>query len=185
MVVRVDGEIHSTVTCSGCNFLGHYRSQCPYVINAQVQAVYIGCTLTQGSVFTITKSWILINTCSTCNVSNNSDLVSNFRAYSKDDILTAYTNGGAQQYIKLADLGLLPITVYFKENLMATILSLKSVSDIPGVSITLDTNVNKNINLSLKDGRTFVFKQYKTGLYFFDTNKSVEMDKNTCELNLF
>ena len=59
---------------------------------------------------------------------------------------------------------------------MATILSLKSVSDISGTRITLDANVINYINLSLKEGSTFVFKQYKTGLHFFDTNKSVEMD---------
>ena len=98
-------------------------------------------------------------------------------------MLTAYTNGGAQRYDKLADLSLLPITVHFKQDSMATILSLKTVSEIPGARITLDTNTSKDITLSLANGNTFVFEQYKTGLYYFDANNSVEMNKNNSELN--
>ena len=47
----------------------------------------------------------------------------------------------------------------------------------------MDTDVNKNINLFLKDGRTFVFEQYKNGLYFIDTSKPVDTSKTKCELN--
>ena len=65
---------------------------------------------------------------------------------------------------------------------MDTILSFKSVSEIPGAKITLDTDVSKNINLFLNDGRTFVFEQYQNGLYFFDTNKPVEKSKSKREL---
>ena len=90
-----------------------------------------------------------------------------------------YTNGGAQKYVKLADLVLLPITVRFKENSMATILSLKLVSEIPGVKITMDTDVNKT-SIFFKDGHTFVFEQYQNSLYFLDTNKSVETSKSKC-----
>mmetsp|Transcript_11443 Transcript_11443/g.16186 ORF Transcript_11443/g.16186 Transcript_11443/m.16186 type:complete len:117 (-) Transcript_11443:1019-1369(-) len=116
--------MYHNITCFGCGFLGHYRSQCPNASNDQVLAMHIGCTLTQGSKFTIPKSWVLIDTCSTCDVSNNPDLVTNVRACPKQDVLTAYTNGGAQQYEELADLCMLPITVYFKKKSMATILSL-------------------------------------------------------------
>ena len=47
----------------------------------------------------------------------------------------------------------------------------------------MNTDVNKNINLFLKDGRIFVFEQYQNGLYFLDTHKSVETSKYKCELN--
>ena len=77
-----------------------------------------------------------------CHVSNNSNLVTNIRHCSNQNVLTAYTNGGVQKYVRL-----LPITVYFKESSMATILSLESVSDIPGAKITMNTDVSKNINL--------------------------------------
>ena len=54
--------------------------------------------------------------------------------------------------------------------------------EIPGARITLDTDVSKNITLFLADGCTFVFEQYKTGLYYFDTNKSVKTRKNNSKL---
>ena len=144
--------------------------------------MHVGCTLTQGTFFTIPKTWILLDTCSTCDVSNNTNMVHDIRPCSSENVLTAYTNGGAQRYESLADLRLLPITVHFKESSMATILSFKSVSEIPGAKITLDTDVNKDINLSLPDGCTLVFEQYKNGLYFLDTDKPVKTSKSKCEL---
>ena len=58
---------------------------------------------------------------------------------------------------------------------MATILSLKTISNIPGARLHLDTAANKNITLTLKDGTVLIFKQHQNGLYFYDTN--VELTK--------
>ena len=134
--------------------------------------MHVGYTLTQGSLFDIPKSWLLLDTCSTCDVSNNSDLVSSVRNCMPHETLTAYCNGGAQCYDKLADLLMLPIKVHFKKDSMATILSMKSVSKIPGARVTMDTAVNANIIVSLKDGRVLEFMQHQNGLYYFDTNSS-------------
>ena len=43
---------------------------------------------------------------------------------------------------------------------MATILSLKLVSEIQGAHLTMDTDIHKKIILFLKDGRMLVFEQY-------------------------
>ena len=63
---------------------------------------------------------------------------------------------------------------------MATILSLKLVSEIQGAHLTMDTDINKNINSFLKYGWTLVFEQYQNGLYFLDTNTFVNMTKTKC-----
>ena len=152
VVAGADGQTHQDITCFGCQFIGHFRNQCPYAVNEQVQAVHIGCTLAQDTAFTIPKSWLLLDTCSTCDVSNNPELVNNVRVCSAKNVLTAYTNGGTQKYEKVADLRLLPITVHFKKDSMATILSLKSVSEIPGARITLDTDVSKTSLFSCQMG---------------------------------
>ena len=89
VVAGADGQTHPDITCFGCQFVGHFRNQCPYAANEQVQAVHIGCTLAQDSVFTIPKSWLLLDTCSTYDVSNNPELVTNVRACSESDVLTA------------------------------------------------------------------------------------------------
>ena len=84
--------------------------------------------------------------------------------------------------MQIADLCILPITVHFKLNSMATILSVKTVSEIQGARLMMDTQVNKNITLTLKDGRSFIFSPFKNGLYYFDTNSIVTNSKPKSEL---
>ena len=61
---------------------------------------------------------------------------------------------------------------------MATILSLKTVSNIPGARLHLDTANNKDTTLTLKDARVFIFKQYQNRLYFYDTNVDLTKTKH-------
>ena len=139
---------------------------CPHVCQSAVVSMHVGYMLAQDDAFSIPKSWLLLDTCSTCDVSNNSNMVSNIRKCTPNEVLLAYTNGGSQKFEYLADLNFLPITVHFEKDSMATILSVKTVSEIPGARLTMDTEVNKNITLTLGDGSIFVFSQYKNGLYF-------------------
>ena len=182
IVAGTDGETYPNIVCYGCNFHVHYRTACPYATRSGVVSMHVGCMLTQDDCFDIPKSWMLLDTCSTCDVSNNPHLVTNIRACNPNEILLAYTSGGSQKFDKLADLRFLPITVHFKEKYMATILSLKTVSEIEGARLTLDTKVNKNITLTLKEGNSFVFSQYKNGLYYFDTNTIVTNLETKTEL---
>ena len=121
--------------------------------------MHVGYTLAQGTIFMIPKNWILLDTCSTCDVSNNPELVHNIQECSPSNTLTAYTNGGAQKYDHIATLRMLPITVHFKADSMATILSLKTVSEIDGSRLTMYTAKDKDITLTLKSGNSFIFKQ--------------------------
>lgn len=167
IVAGTDGAIFHNVKCYGCQFHGHYRNMCPYATRTGVVAAHVGYMLAQGGYFNIPKSWLLLDTCSTCNVSNNPTLVSNIRTCMPDEMLTAYTNGGAQYYNKLADLRVLPLEVHFKQNSMATILSMKSVTEISGVRVTMDTKLSTSIHVILENGKDFEFVQYRNGLYFF------------------
>ena len=107
-------------------------------------SIHIGYLFTQGNtLFDIPDSWILLDTCSTCDVIKNPILVRNIHDCSKEDQLTAYTNGGAQHYSQMGRLILLPIDVHFKKNSMANILSFKSVAEIEGARIVMDTNLGK------------------------------------------
>ena len=144
--------------------------------------MHVGHMLTQDDSFHIPKSWVLLDTCSTCDMSNNPDLVTHIRACTPNEVLLAYTNGGSQKFEQIADLRILPIAVHFKKNSMATILSAKTVSEIKGARLTMDTQVNKNITLALEDGRSIIFSPYKNGLYYFDTNTSVTNPKSKLEL---
>ena len=170
VVPGTDDITHQGITCYGCQFQGHYRNQCPYSTRTGSVSMHVGTLCAQGKAFDIPLTWILLDTCSTCNVANNPALVNNIHTCKANDRLTAYTNGGEQVYNLVADLNILPIKVHFKKSSMANILSLKTVSDIPGARLHLDTATNSDITLTLQDGRVIVFKQFKNGLYFYDTN---------------
>ena len=61
--------------------------------------------------------------------------------------------------------------VHFNKNSMATIISIKEVAGIPGISITTDTEKEIAMTVSLGNGRTLKFKECESGLYFHDTEK--------------
>ena len=91
-------------------------------------------------------------------MSNNPESVHNIQDCSPNNTLTAHTNGGVQEYDHIATLRMLPITVHFKADLMAIILSLKTVSEIDGLRLTMDIAKDKDITLTLKSGNSFIFK---------------------------
>ena len=78
-------------------------------------------------------------------------------------------NGGLISFDKKSTLKLLPMKFHFNKNSMATILSFKEVTDIPGVRITTDTEKERAMTVYLGNGRTLKFKECKYGLYFHDT----------------
>ena len=109
-----DGIAHQGITCFGCHFLGHYRNQCPYSTRTGSVSMHLGILCAHGKDFHIPLSWLLLDTCSTCDVTNNPALVTDIRTCAPNDRLTAYTNGGEQVYNLVANLKMLPIEVHFK-----------------------------------------------------------------------
>ena len=102
----------------------------------------------------------------------NYDLVTNIRDCTSNETLTVCTNGGAQHYVQMADLIVFPIKVHFKKNSMANILSFWSVANMEGTRITMDTQFGNSIHVLLANGNKYEFKQYKNGLYYFDTQEN-------------
>ena len=74
-------------------------------------------------------------------------------------------------------MNLLPITVHFEEDSLATFFSLKYVANIKGVYVAMDTKVKTSILVHLGYGKVLKFLECNLGLYFYDTrnnnNKSV------------
>ena len=50
--------------------------------------------------------------------------------------------------------------MHVNKNDLATIISLKYVNNIPGVRVTMDTSIEKVVNVILKDGTVFKFNEY-------------------------
>ena len=82
--------------------------------------------------------------------------------------MTVYTNGGQVKYDQVGTFSLLPFEVYFDGRSMANILSLKDVSR--KFRVTMDTTVERSMNVHLSDHHVIKFKQCGDGLHFLDTS---------------
>ena len=126
----------------------------------------------------IDKNWLLLDTCSTVSVCCNPNLVKDITSCSTSDALTIITNGGSQTFKQTATLNLLPLDVHYNPDSLANILSLSDVANLAGARITMDSKVERTINLHY-NGRTLKFKECSDGLYFLDTTKTEDNYSNT------
>ena len=84
-------------------------------------------------------------------------------------------NGGSLIFYRKGLYTFLPLNVHVNENYLATILSLKYVNKIPGLRVTMDTLVDKAMNVILGDGAALKFKDCGSGLYSYYM-ESIDVD---------
>ena len=54
------------------------------------------------------------------------------------------------------------------DNSLATIISLKDVNSITGMRVTMDTSIEKDMHVVLRDGTVLKSKEFVLGLYYYD-----------------
>jgi hypothetical protein len=123
----------------------------------------------------IPPSWLLLDSQSTVSVFNNSALLSNICRSSSP--LTVYTNGGNQQSHYIGDNATFR-TVWYNPESLANILSMALVRK--SHKIMMDSSVEPALLVHCNDRRVFKFREFESGLYFFDT--SVIKHKHTSYL---
>ena len=165
LVLGTDGKTHN-ITCHNCKQPGHYANKCP---KRHTTLAHI--TLTQQQLEIINKNWILLDSCLTVSVVCNPAMVTGIKPCAPGESITVITNGGAQSFEKRATLKKLPLPVYFNPYSLANILSLNHVANLPRAKITMDSTVEKAINLHY-DGAVIQFKECADGLYYYDVTRS-------------
>ena len=131
----------------------------------------------------VNKNWLLMDTCSTASMCNNLKLVKNVRECSRGQKLKIYTNGGELKYDKVVDFIYLPMEVHYNEGSIANVLSLKDITNIPGVHVTMDTLKEKAMLVHLLEGKKKKFRECDEGLYFYDTSSN--NNKNKYKVNKY
>ena len=116
----------------------------------------------------IKKTWILLDSCSTNSVTNHVDYVEDVNNCDEEKVLTVLMNGGSILFDNKWRLTFIPLSVHVNDNSLESKLSLKYVKNILGVRVTMDTLIEKAMNLILSDGTLFKFKEYESGLYYYD-----------------
>ena len=83
--------------------------------------------------------------------------------------LTVLTNVGSLIFDRKWCLTFLPLNVHVNDNYLAKVLSLKYVNNIPGVYVTMDSSIEKAMNVILRYGTVFKFNECVLVLYYYDT----------------
>jgi hypothetical protein len=126
----------------------------------------------------IPTSWILLDSQSTVPVFKNRDFLSNIRL--SKSTLRVHTNGGVQTSSlqgTVKNFG----DVWFNTDSLANILSMAAVRKV--CCITMDTSVEAAMIVHRKDGSIMKFKEYKSGLYYYDAGKHKAVASNTRDKN--
>jgi Reverse transcriptase (RNA-dependent DNA polymerase)/Zinc knuckle len=177
---------HERVKCYNCQLYGHYSADCPTSAQDGVQMLQTTTmptqadqipteeTLDSASSFSFAQAatghniiphdWILLDSQSTVSVFNNRALLTDIRK--SNTILRVHTNGGTQISTEkghIRNFG----DVWYNPKSLANILSMAEVRKV--CRITMDTSLEAAMHVHRKDGTIMTFKEYTSGLYFFDT----------------
>ena len=124
----------------------------------------------------ISNTWVLLDTCSTDSVMRSKALVSSIKQCETAECLTILTNGGSQFFEKIGQFKFFPLKVYFNEESMANILSMKDVASIPEVRVIYDSSTERMTLINFNN-YIYKFKECREGLYYFYTTYGPEKYK--------
>jgi hypothetical protein len=196
-VPGTDGVTHEQIKCYNCQHTGHYAGECPQESRDQqgVQLLQVAqdsdlttVDKTYVSEFTflqveevpgdfsfyqsntryeiIPSTWILLDSQSTVSVFKNRRLLSDIQPSKKK--LRVHTNGGVQMYAQVGTIRNFG-DVRFNADSLTNILSMAAVRKV--CRITMDTSVEAAMNVHRKDGTIMKFREYTSGLYYYDARE--------------
>jgi hypothetical protein len=93
----------------------------------------LACKLDQAPV--IEDHRLLLDSCSTDNVYNNLELLTNVRKCSEDEKLFIVENGGNMIFDAVGKIKVLTVESYYNKNSLTNIISLKKLVEVEGISI--------------------------------------------------
>ena len=160
-VLGCNDILHKEIIFYSCNQNGHCLDQCTN--HTGTNLAHVGVIITQHCAAN-KYTWVILDTCSTNIVSNNTDLVKEIRTCKNHKKITVLTNRGLKSFNKEVTLNFFSMTVQFNKNSMKNILSFKEVEDIPGAE-NYHGHKSRNCNDSYSTNWIFFkFKECKSGL---------------------
>ena len=176
-----DGVTHTKIMCFNCGQSGHYLFSCPCGNKKKngASALMNGTCLAgkENKCLHIPNHRLLLDTCSTDNVCRDISLLKDVKECDEDEVLEVIANGGRMTYKTLGTMKLFPMVSYFNKSSLANIISMKKLSEVEGIRITMDSQVEKSIKVTTKEGQVYVFNQEKDGLYSYDMRKKKSNSK--------
>ena len=94
--------------------------------------------------------------------------------------MVAITNGGQQSSRNVADTQFFG-QVWYNDKSIANILSLADVTK--HARVTMDSGVKNSMLVHRSDGMIMEFKQYRSGLYYFDVAEQGKQSNISSDIN--
>ena len=113
------------------------------------------------------KDWVLLDTASTCNCTNNAALISDITNCVKGEELNLLMNAVWKSFDKKGTFTIFPLDIFLNTNSLATVLSFFCLQAIDGVRITYDSDVDNVFHIIYCE-QCYDFIAGGGGLYYFD-----------------
>jgi hypothetical protein len=192
------GVTHAQIKCFTCNDYGQYASTCPNAAPKKVQILQTADTagptdyhsefsfvhIASGAFMfvqagnrqtdIIPPTWILLSSQLTVSVFKNRSLLTNIRPSSTTR--RVHTNGGTQVSCQMGTIRNFG-DVWFNTKSLANILPMAEVRKV--CRITMDTSVEALMDVRRRDGSIMKFREYKSGLYYYDTGQPTAPDNHS------
>ena len=127
---------HAKITCYNYNARGYYSGNCPSTNRRTngVTSLQVGTYFTHFFLSTediIYPDWIILYSSSAATTIKNKALLSKSVDCTKYETLLVHTNGGDNTFHQQGDLNIVPMTYHYDHTLLANILLMKDVRNIP------------------------------------------------------
>ena len=182
-VAGTDGVTLPRITCFSCQSMGHYASHCPTQSGVQMfqvappaEPTEFAFTFANTSIL-IPSTWVLLDSQSTVSVFCNKAFLTNIRP--SPTPLKVFTNGGTQLSTFIGDVQNFG-TVWYNPHSLANIMSLAQVRR--QCRVTMDTAVEPALHVHRQDGSTMTFREYASGLYYYDAAAARSESNSTSPL---
>ena len=94
----------------------------------------------------------------------NPQIIENIRQCSDEESLKIITNGGSLVYDQIGKSKYLPIDMHYNPDSIANVFSLKSVADLEGIDVRMNTGADRSISVHAKERVIMVFNECSSGL---------------------
>ena len=168
-IVRgANGEIW-TIKCTKCDKWGHIGNNCPGEGVSNNLSLFKVMLSQHHCHHDFNPNYFYLDSGANFSSTFDTTIIDNLSTCSKNDSITAMTNGGTICFNQHRTLKLIPeVNIYYNQHSVATVLALQDLELIPRSFIFYDSRRRGSFLLVFESGRIMEFKKAQSGLYYYD-----------------